>query len=319
MKLAVIGTSNIVEQFVDAASQCQDLEVTAVYSRTKENAARFAQAFHIPETYTNLEELANSPDINAVYIASPNACHFEQSLLMMRGGKHVLCEKPAATCAEELSQMLQVAKENKVVFLEASKHLFSPGIGILRSLLSEIGPIRRVSLAFNQYSSKYDGFKLGETPNVFTPELAGGALMDLGVYCIQLMVALFGEPRDLVSASIPLRTGVDGQGAIIARYDGFLAELSYSKISQSVTPNEIQGEDGSLVFEHLSRMEQVDLVMRNGKNRQIPCNCLKNQMTYEAQAFYEMTKDPQKAEPYNRYSMMALSLIDKVGAGSSRP
>jgi len=318
MKLAVIGTGWIVEAFVNAVAECPNMEIAAVYSRTQERADEFASKFGIPETYTNLEVLAKSTSIDSVYIASPNSCHFEQSILMMQNGKHVLCEKPAATCTEEVSEMLRVAKENNVVFLEASKHLFSPGLEIVRSLLPKIGTIRRVSFSFNQYSSKYDGFKQGIVPNVFKPELAGGALMDLGVYCVQFMVALFGEPKDIVSSSIDLSTGADGLGAAIATYDGFLVELCYSKISHAAVPNEIQGEDGSLVFEHLSRMEQVDVVMRNGETRQVMCNPLKNQMIYEAQAFYDMVSDPQKAERYNKYSIMAMSVMDEIKRQQTR-
>ncbi|MCL2842980.1 MAG: Gfo/Idh/MocA family oxidoreductase [Oscillospiraceae bacterium] len=318
MKLAVIGTSLIVEKFVDAVSQCPELEVAAVYSRTEETARRFAEQAGIPGTYTDLEALAAATEIDGVYIASPNACHFEQSLTMLRGGKHVLCEKPATTCEAELLELLRVANQHGVVFLEASKHLFSPGIGILRDLLPEIGPIRRASLVFNQYSSRYDEFKQGIIHNVFTPELAGGALLDIGVYCVQMMVALFGLPREIVSLSVPLHTGVDGQGAVIAKYDGCLVELSYSKIVQAVTPNEIVGEAGSLVFEKLSRIEQVQVVMRDGETRQISCNSLPNQMVYEAQAFYEMAQNPEKAAPYHEYSRMALAVMDEIKRQQSR-
>lgn len=312
MRLAVIGTGLIVEKFIDAVSRCPEISITAVYSRTEETGAQFAARFGITNLYTDLEALATAPEIDGVYIASPNACHFEQSLLLLRGGKHVLCEKPATTCEAELVELLQVAKEHGVLFLEASKHLFSPGLGLLRELLPEIGPVRRVSLVFNQYSSRYDVFKQGTVHNVFTRTLAGGALLDIGVYCVQMMVALFGPPLGVVSSSVPLHTGVDGQGAAIAKYDGFLAELSYSKIVQSVVPNEIVGELGSLVFEKLSRIEQIQVVLRDGETRQVSCNSLPNQMVYEARAFYEMAQHPEKAAPYHEYSRMALAVMDEI-------
>lgn len=312
MRIAVIGTSYIAECFVRAMDECRDIEVAAVYSRTSENADRFADAFGIAQTYTNLEELANSTTVDAVYVASPNSCHFGQSMQMMKGGKHVLCEKPIAANADEFTQMLRIAKENGVVLLEASMHLFSPGIGIIRELLPEVGIIRRVSFVMNQYSSKYDNFKKGKFANVFLPEFAGGALLDIGIYCVELMVALFGKPDSIVSSSINMHTGVDGQGAAIAKYDGFLAELSYSKISQSVTPCTIQGENGSLVFAWPSIIDKIDVVMRSGEKRQIPCNCSEHQMKYEAEAFYKMTKNPEKAGVFNECSMMSLAIMDEI-------
>jgi predicted dehydrogenase len=312
MRLAIVGTSLIAERLVSAVSECRDIETVAVYSRTMDKAERFAGTYRIPEIFVDLEALARSSAIDAVYIASPNSCHFEQSVLMMRNGKHVLCEKPISSNAEQLKQMLQVAGENNVVLLEASMHLFAPGIGLLLSLLPEIGTVRRVSLLFNQYSSRYDGFKQGVIHNAFTTERAGGALMDIGVYCVEMMVALFGKPEEVLSSSILLHTGVDGLGAIIAKYDGFLAELSYSKISQSATPSVIQGEDGSLVFDKLSIMESIDVVKRNGETRRVLCNVPENQMVYEVRAFADMIKDPEKAEPYNEISMISQTIMDVV-------
>jgi predicted dehydrogenase len=312
MKIAIVGTSRIAEQFASAVAECQGIEAAAVYSRTAENAKRFAGAHNIPETYTDLEELAKSPGIDAVYIASPNSYHAEQSTMMMRGGKHVLCEKPVATSAAEFSQMLSAAKENNVVLLEASMHLFSPGIGHLRSLLPEIGAVRRVSLVMNQYSSRYDAFKRGEIHNVFKLELAGGAMLDIGIYNVELMVALFGEPESIVSSSIFLHTGVDGQGAVIAEYEGFIAELSHSKISQSYTPCAIQGEEGSLMFAWPSIIDKIDVIIRSGEKRQVKCMGPENQMIYEIQAFLKMAKNPKEAAPYNEISMISQKIMDKV-------
>jgi len=304
----------IAERFAQAVSECPDIDIAAVYSRTRENAERFAGLFGIPETITSLDELAKSSSFDAVYVASPNSCHCEQSIQMMRAGKHVLCEKPISTSAEELSQMLRVAQENRVVLLEASMHLFSPGLEHLRSLLPEVGTIRRASFVMNQYSSRYDSFKRGDTHNIFTKELAGGALNDLGIYCVEIMTALFGAPESVVSSAIYLRTGVDGQGAMIARYDGFLVELSYSKISQSVTPCTIQGEEGSLLFAWPSIIDKVDIVKRNGDKRQVVCLGTENQMVYEIEAFADMILSPEKAEPYNRCSLLAQSVMDEARA-----
>jgi len=314
LRFAIIGTSRIAEQFAAAVAECNCAEATAVYSRTIENAQRFADVYGIPGRITSLEELASSQDFDAVYVASPNSCHFEHSVMMLRGKKHVLCEKPIATCAEELHQMLRVAEENGVVLLEASMHMFSPGLEQLRSLLPEVGTIRRASFVMNQYSSRYDSFKQGETHNIFSKEHAGGALNDLGIYCVEIMTALFGEPESLVASMIYLRTGVDGQGAIIAKYDGFLVELSYSKISQSVTPCAVQGEEGSLVFSWPSIIDKIDVVKRNGEKRQVICMGSENQMVYEIQAFSDIVNEPKKAEPYNRCSLMAQSVMDQAKA-----
>jgi len=311
-KMAIVGTSNISEKLLDAMSNCKDIDAVAVYSRTKERGEEFARAFNIPEIYTNLEELAKSTKFDAVYIASPNSLHYEQSILMMRHGKHVLCEKPIATHADDFSHMLSVAKENNVVLIEATRFFHAPGLETLRGLLPEIGQVRRASLLFNQYSSKYEAVKMGETPNIFSKEFAGGALMDLGIYCVELMVALFGEPGEIISSHIPVRTGVDGQGAVIAKYDKFLVELSYSKVSQAATPSIIQGEEGSLLFTKASIIDKIDVVKRNGENRQVICYTEENDMIYELIAFADIIKNPEKAEIYNDYTMKSQKIMDEI-------
>ena len=332
MRIAVIGTGLITEKFIDAVRECIGIELVAVYSRTKESATRFGDRFNIPLRFTNLGELARCSSVDAVYIASPNSCHFEQSVLMMQNGKHVLCEKPIAVNANEFSIMLQRASDSGVVLLEASKHLFSPGLDLIKELLPEIGPVRRAAFEFNQYSSRYDLLKQGEITNIFSKELAGGALLDLGVYCVQFMVALWDKPRSIVGSSYMLNTGVDGLGSAIATYEGFVVELSYSKIVESVTPSIIQGEYGSLVFDNLSRIEKINVLMRKSNSafdnlsksekgaaasreegrRQIDCAAVANQMVYETNAFLEMIKEPEKAKPYNKISVTSLEIMDQL-------
>jgi len=332
MKIAVIGTSLIAGKFIDAVHECAGIELIAVYSRTEENASLFGDRFHIPLRFSNLEELARCPYVDAVYIASPNSCHYKQSVLMMQSKKHVLCEKPIAVSADEFSKMQQIASDNGVVLLEASKHLFSPGLDLIKKLLPEIGPVRRAAFEFNQYSSRYDLLKQGEISNVFSKELAGGALLDIGVYCVQFMVALWGKPNSVVGSSYVLSTGVDGLGSAIATYEGLVVELSYSKIVESVTPSIIQGEYGSLVFDNLSRIEKINVFMRKSNSafdnlsrseekdaaskkegfRQIDCDAAENQMVYEVNAFLEMTKNPENAKPYNKISMTSLEIMDQL-------
>jgi len=319
MRFAVIGTNWISETFVNAVAECRAIpgygavELAAIHSRTQDKAERFAHAFSIPLTFTSLEALAQSPDVDAVYIATPNACHKEQSIMMMRGGKHVLCEKPITVSAHDFAEMLDVAQACDVVLLEAAKHLFSPGLAALRALLPEIGPVRRVSLSKSQYLRDYDALKAGgDIPNVFRKDLTGGALLDIGMYCVALMVALFGEPKSLVSSATFLPTGADGQGAALATYDGFVAELSYGHMSLTVAPSVIQGEKGSLMFLNPSTIDKIDVAMRNGEKRNVQCMDKENQMIYQIKALCDTARQPSMAQEYHGYSMATLRVMDEV-------
>ena len=127
IRFAVIGTNTITDKFLQAASALPDFKLCAVYSRTLARAQEYAQKNNVSLVFDSLEALANSDQIDAVYIASPNFCHAAQSILMMQHHKHVLCEKPIASNASEFQQMYDTAIKNQVILLEAMRSVFSPG------------------------------------------------------------------------------------------------------------------------------------------------------------------------------------------------
>ena len=182
IRFAVIGTNTITDKFLQAASALPDFKLCAVYSRTLARAQEYAQKNNVSLVFDSLEALADSDQIDAVYIASPNFCHAAQSILMMQHHKHVLCEKPIASNASEFQQMYDTAIKNQVILLEAMRSVFSPGFAAIRSLLPVLGTIRQVDFSFCKYSSRYDHFKEGIIENAFHPALSNAALMDIGVY-----------------------------------------------------------------------------------------------------------------------------------------
>ena len=128
---AIIGTGKIVETFLEAAAKTPELHLVGVYSRQMERAKEFGQKYGAVRFYDSLQTLAQDPEIQAVYIASPNCCHCEQSIQMMEAGKHVLCEKPIASNVEEYEKMLEAARRNGVIFFEAMRSAFTPEMQVL--------------------------------------------------------------------------------------------------------------------------------------------------------------------------------------------
>ena len=147
-----------------------------------------------------------------------------------------------------------------MVFLEAIRSLYDPGYVQIRELLPRLGQIRRVTLRFHQRSPRYDRVLAGESVNVFDPAMGGGALYDLGVYCAQALVHLFGEPDHVLSALVPVASGADGAGVALAVYPGFVADLSFSKITVSTLPNAIEGERGTLLIDHVDDPRRLTLL-----------------------------------------------------------
>ena len=194
LRFGIIGTNWITDQFIAAGREVEGFTLAAVYSRTEDRAEAFASKHGIPLTFTDISEMAACREVDAIYIASPTSFHAEQAIICMSAGKHVICEKPAASNSRELQAMAKTAAEYGVVFMEAMKSSFMPGFQAIREWLPSLGTIRRYTASYCQYSSRYDAFKRGEILNAFKPEFSNGALMDLGVYCIYPMVLLFGAP-----------------------------------------------------------------------------------------------------------------------------
>ena len=323
IRFGVIGTNNISDWVIAGGRQDERFELVAVCSRTQEKASEFATKHNIPHTFTSLEEMAQSPLIDAVYIATPNYVHAQQSILCMSHGKHVLCEKPFASNACEVRQMIEAAKKYNVVLMEAMISTLNPNFAIVKDRLKDLGTIRRYFASYCQYSSRYDKFKEGIVLNAFKPELSNGAVMDIGVYTIYPMVALFGKPQKIEAQGILLHTGVDGQGAVNFQYDGMNATVLYSKIANSALPTEIEGEAGNLILDKIHITRRVDFIPRQktaqGKEQE-NINCAigvpvdKSEYYYEMAEFMNLIERGEKESKFNSHenSLITLEIMDEI-------
>jgi len=288
IKFATIGSNFIVHRFLEAAQEVVGFEYVAAYSRTYEVGKELARQYGAAKVYIDLNELAQDVDVDAVYVASPNAFHKDQSILMMQHGKHVICEKPIASNMREFEEMTQVAGEKGVVLMEAMKSVHCPGFAAVRDNLHKLGVIRNITFNFLQYSSRYDNYKLGIVENAFKPELSNGALMDIGVYPLHMMLALFGIPKSVQSSGIKLDNGADASGVILCNYDSFLATLVYSKIA-TFEGNQIQGEKATMTIDKISDIKKVTIHHRDGVAEDIRIE-KKVTMIYEIEKFIATIK-----------------------------
>lgn len=323
IRFGVVGTNNITDWVITGGKQDERFELTAVCSRTQERANEFAAKHGIPHTFTSLEEMASSPLIDAVYIATPNYVHAEQSILCMNHGKHVLCEKPFASNAKEVRKMIEAAKKNKVTLMEAMISTLNPNFAIVKERIQELGTIRRYFASYCQYSSRYDKFKEGIVLNAFKPELSNGAVMDIGIYTIYPMVALFGKPQRIDAQGIVLHTGADGQGAVNFQYEGMNATVLYSKIANSALPTEIEGEAGNLLLDKIHITKQVDYIPRQitaqGKEQEnlrqsIGVPLEKSEYYYEIAEFIHLIEQGKQESAVNSWenSLTTLEIIDEI-------
>lgn len=308
----VIGTSRITEDFIRCAKRHGEFSLAAVYSRTEEQGRIFAAKHGAKHVFTDLQEMAESDLVDAVYIASPNSLHASQAVLLMSHGKHVLCEKPMASNRRELASMVEASKENQVLLMEAMKSTFIPNFQAVKQTIPKIGKVRKFFSNFCQYSSRYDEYKAGEVPNAFNPAFSNGSIMDIGVYCIFPAVYLFGKPNKVSANAIMLPTGIDGAGSIILHYSDMEVIISHSKITNSEAVNEIQGENGIIVIDKISTPRMVKVIYRDGSSEDISQEQCNDFMYYEVKEFIQLLKNNKIQSSMNtlQISLDVMEIMD---------
>lgn len=313
IKFGIIGTGKIVERFLEVALTHNNFELVGMYSRSIEKAKEFGGKYGATKFFDNLEEFASSKDIDAVYIASPNSLHSYQAILCLENKKHVLCEKPMASNELEVKAMIDAAKKNNVLLMEAMRLTVLPNFLKVKENLHKIGKVRRYFASYCQYSSRYDKYKEGIVLNAFKRELSNGSLMDIGVYCIHPMINLFGKPNKIVSESMFLESGVDAQGSAIFSYEGASGVIMYSKISDSKLPLEIQGEEGTIVIDSIL-FKNVKIVYRDGREEIISVDQKENDMYYEIDEFINVINRGETESKKNSYenSLIAIRVMDEI-------
>lgn len=311
MKLGIVGTNFISDRLADAVKKVPNVEVYAVFSRKQETGSVFARNHGIPNVYTDYEEFLQS-DIDAVYIATPTYAHCPQAIEAMRHRKHVLCEKIMAVNEREAAEMFECSRQNGVVLLEAMRPDFDPAFRLVEEYLPSIGKLRRVTMEYCQYSSRYDKFREGEILNAFNPALSNAAIMDIGVYCIHTLVRMLGMPEEIKAFSAKLENGFEGNGIVMMQYEDVTAEAVYSKITESVNPSIFLGEEGSILIGKISQPDTVEIVYRDGRREVIPFTPVQNNMVYEVQEFARLVKEKCIEHPYKKYSLDTLKVTDEA-------
>ncbi|MEM7331288.1 MAG: Gfo/Idh/MocA family oxidoreductase [Chloroflexota bacterium] len=266
IKWGILGPGAISRKFATGLQSADGAELLAIGSRNQERAQAFADEFGFSRAYGSYDELVNDPDVDAIYIGTPHSFHKAHSILCLRHGKHVICEKPFAINAKEAAEMIAVAREEKRVLMEAMWSRFLPTLVMVRALLNEeaIGEARMVQADF--------GFRTNVNPKgrLFDPALGGGALLDVGIYPVSLAYMLFGQPSQISSMANLGETGVDEETAVLFGYDtGQMAVLSTA--IRLNTPHEafILGTEGWIKIMNPWWVSNQIAVKRHGQEEEI--------------------------------------------------
>lgn len=239
----ILGTGRIARIFASDLLLLDDCELVAVGSRNQVSAYDFAKQFPVKHAHASYEELAQNPEVDVIYIATPHNLHHENTLLCLNNDKAVLCEKPFAMNTRQTLEMINLAMERKVFLMEALWTKFLPHYTKTKELIAEgkLGEIRSILINF--------GFKPVPPVNrrLFEPEMGGGTLMDIGIYNVFVAMSILGKPDHIEATMTPASTGVDEQCAITFKYDnGAIAQLFSTFSSNLATEADICGSEGRI-------------------------------------------------------------------------
>ncbi|MDD4820527.1 MAG: Gfo/Idh/MocA family oxidoreductase [Flavobacteriales bacterium] len=312
VRFVTVGTSFITDWFLQGAMCDHRFECAGIFSRNEATGREFATKHGVGKVYTSLDDVAQDTSVDAVYVASPNALHYEHTVFFLSHGKHVLCEKAFASNATQVRKMTLLAQEKGLSLMEAMKTTHSATFASVKEHLPQIGQVRRYFASYCQYSSRYDRFKQGIILNAFRPELSNGSLMDIGVYGLYPMVALFGKPKSVTVSAQLLHTGVDGQGTLVCHYDDMDGVVLHSKIADSSLPSEIQGEKGRIIIDRINTIDTARIEYKDGRVEDISRPHPQHDMVSEVSAFITMIENGAVENKINTFenSIIVMEIMD---------
>lgn len=246
--IGILGTGWIADKMATTLAGMTTARAYAVASRTTEKAEKFAAQFSIPKAYGNYEALADDPEVDLIYIATPHSHHFENTKMCLLKDKPVLCEKAFTVNTPQAEELIRIANERKVFLAEAIWTRYQPMRQMITDAINSgvIGKLQMLSA-----NLCYPNIAL---QRMYDPALAGGALLDLGVYVLNFADMFFGDDiKSISSHCIKYPTGVDIQESITIEYnDGRIAVLWSSQLAKSDRQGIISGTDGFVIVENVN-------------------------------------------------------------------
>lgn len=259
MKVGIIGAGTIAANMAKTLNGMTDATAYAIASRSLDKAKEFASQWNIEKAYGSYEELVRDEEIELVYIATPHPFHKEHAVLCINHNKPVLCEKPFTVNAAEAKEVFNLAKQKGVFITEAIWTRYLPSRVLLDEIISngEIGEVKGVSANL--------GYDMRTKERVISPELAGGALLDVGIYPLNFASMILGNDiEEMSSVCVKFDSGVDAQNSIIYKYkSGAVASLQSSALTGTDQYGMIYGTNGYIVAENINNITAIKIYTKN--------------------------------------------------------
>ena len=287
----ILGPGGIAKAFAEDLKKLNGHSIAAVGSRTLSNAQSFANTFG-GTAYGSYEELVADPQVDAIYVATPHPAHKENVILALNAGKPVLCEKPFAVNADEAQQMVDAAHKNGVALMEAMWARFLPHYAQVREIIQSgvLGKIHTIQADHGQRLADQN------IPRLVEPSLAGGALLDLGIYPVSFAHMILGNPSKITSSAVLTNKGVDAQTSMIFDYaDGAQAVLNTTMIEQTPCRAVVAGLNGWLEIDRtFYNPASMRVVLNDGTTTEYPSSYVGHGLREQAEVFKQLVTSGQQ-------------------------
>lgn len=255
MKIGILGCGVMAETFADTLRQMGEVECYAAASRTLKRAEEFAGKYGFKKAYGSYEELCADPEVELIYIATPHSSHFDNMKLCIRYKKPVLCEKSFTVNAREAEQIREYAEQEQVFVAEAIWTRYMPSRNMIQEIIDS-GIIGDISVLTANLS-----YPISHKERIMRPELAGGALLDIGVYGVNFAMMHFGTDIERIESSVRMTdTGVDAMESITIFFrGGRMAVLTHDIYSRSDRKGIFYGEKGYIIVENINNPQSISV------------------------------------------------------------
>lgn len=315
MKISVVGSGMIATEVMNLlTTEFPQIQIAALFVRSKseEKGHQLAEKFGIPHVYTNYDEMLAEP-VDFVYVANVNNVHYEYARKALLAGQNVIMEKPFCSTIHQAEELFHIALQKGLYLLEAVSLLYMPNFELVRQALPRIGTVHIVECNYSQYSSRYNRYLNHDVAPAFDPACDGGALRDLNVYNINMVVGLFGAPLSATYFANRGYNGVDTSGTMILRYPNFVASCTAAKDCGAPSFSCIQGERGWIKVEGPNNAFPQVIICVDGQIETCQANLHQHRLGHEFESILDIyqRKDYEQVRQRMRITLAVMEVLEQ--------
>ena len=320
INVGIIGSGFIVPEFIKATTLVKGFHYRAISSPAEEQLINLKNKYNIDYYSLNNEDVLSDPKVDVIYLGVPNHLHYPLAKQALMHNKHVIVEKPFTPSYKMAKELIDLAKKKKKIIFDAVTLVHMPNYNKIKDLLKDAGDIKMVDINFSQYSSRYDKLKKGIILPAFDVKKAGGACMDLGIYNINFIVGLFGEPKD-VHYFPNMTKKIDTSGVLVLDYKTFKVTAVAAKDCKAPLNVCIQGDLGYIKSNEASSvLACVRFVDNAGKEKKYTLNKHADiPHFHEYQVLKELINNNNLtlAQEYNKHTLKTVKVLEKALASGN--